>query len=114
LICSDWDVPLNYLDDFPVSGETIYKGKWYSLLFLDVFVAYDYTSVRLLNHDFRAGSYSILMKKIRQDLIDYLNETGITLEEFRCYDNPSEFFNVIPRGSPRPLGNIIDKLYLTL
>jgi len=44
----------------------------------------------------------------------HLEHTGRTLQDFRTYDNPSEFFNEIPQDGPRPLGNIIDKIYLTL
>ena len=86
-----------------------------SLLCFDTFTAYDNGSVALLKRDFNNPiNYYDLMAGIRQDIINHLRNTAATLQDFREYDNPSEFYNEIPKNSPKPLGNIIDKLYLTL
>jgi tetratricopeptide (TPR) repeat protein len=37
------------------------------------------------------------MKRIRQDIMAHLKNTGGTLQDFRQYDNPEEFFDQIPR-----------------
>jgi hypothetical protein len=117
LVCSNWCEPVHesLARDFRASPDTIYPAKWLSLLCFDTFVAYDNGSVALLKRDFKNPTdYMDLMKGIRQDIINHLGNTGATLQDFREYDNPSEFFSEIPRNSPRPFGNIIDKLYLTL
>ena len=117
LLCSNWCDPL-YADmarDFPLSGNTIYRAKWLSILCFDTFTAYDNGSVKLLKRDFKKSpDFFTLMKRIRNDIMIHLDKTGKTLQEFRKYDKPSEFFDGIPSEAPRPLGNIIDKLYLTL
>jgi hypothetical protein len=117
LLCSNWCEPLHesLARDFRPSPETIYRAKWLSLLCFDTFVAYDNGSVALLKRDFQNPTdFFDLMKRIRQDIMTHLENTGATLKVFRQYDNPSEFFKEIPAHSPKPLGNIIDKLYLTL
>ncbi len=117
LLCSNWYEPLykSLARDFRPGFDTIYRAKWLSLLCFDTFVAYDNGSVALLKRDFQNPiDFLNLMKRIRQDIKIHLDNTGATLQDFRQYDNPSEFFDEIPENSPRPLGNIIDKLYLTL
>jgi hypothetical protein len=100
---------------FRPNSDTIYRAKWLSILCFDTFTAYDNASVALFKRDFQnPPDFLNLMKRIRQDIITHLKNTGGTLQDFRQYDNPSEFFDKIPQNSPRPLGNIIDKLYLTL
>ena len=117
LICSNWCEPLHesLAHAFRPGPDTLYSAKWLSLLCFDTFVAYDNGSVALLKRDFNnPPDYFSLIQRIRSDIIKHLNITGSTIQDFRKYDNPSEFFKVIPEDSPRPLGNIIDKLYLTL
>jgi len=117
LLCSNCCEPIfaSLARDFRPDSDTLYNAKWLSLLCFDTFTAYDTGSVALLKRDFNKPiDYLTLMVRIRQDIIDHLLNTGATLQDFRDYDNPSEFFNEIPEGSPKPLGNIIDKLYLTL
>jgi len=118
LLCSNWYEPFNKLKplNFKPSGDTIYQAKWFSILFFDTFTAYDYNSVKLLKRDFQnPPNFLNLMKLIREDIINHLEKTGRTLQDFRQYDNPSEFFpEEIPKNCLRPLGDIIDKLYLTL
>jgi len=117
LLCSNWCEPLHesLARAFRPSSATIYRAKWLSLLCFDTFTAYDNGSVALLKRDFKnPNSFLDLMKRIRQDIKTHLENTGATLQDFRQYDNPSEFFDEIPENSPRPLGDIIDKLYLTL
>lgn len=117
LICTDWCEPIHKFlaRDLLPRSDTIYHAKWLSFLFFDTFVAYDNASVALLKRDFNNPTdYLNLMERIRQDIMNHFYNTGATLQDFREYDNPSEFFNQIPGNSPRPLGNIIDKLYLTL
>lgn len=117
LICSDWCEPLfaSIAREFQPNSQTLYLAKWMSLINFDAFTAYDTGSAGLIKRDFKKpGDYFTLMVRIRQDIIDHLRNTGATLQDFRNYDTPSEFFSEIPEGSPRPIGNIIDKLYLTL
>lgn len=117
LLCSNWVEPLyeNIARGFRANSDTLYRAKWLSLLCFDNFTAYDNGSVRLLKRDFNNPSnFFTLMERIKQDIIAHLRHTGKTVEEFRQYDNPSEFFNEIPSNSPNPIGNIIDKLYVTL
>lgn len=117
LICTNWCEPVyeSLAKQFPPSSDTIYYAKWLSLLCFDTFTAYDNGSVALLKRDFKnPNDYFELMLGIRQDIITHLRNTGGALQDFRSYDNPSEFFKEIPVNSPRPIGNIIDKLYLTL
>ena len=100
---------------FRPNSDTIYRAKWLSILCFDTFTAFDNGSVALFKRDFQnPRDFFNLMKRIRQDIMTHLKNTGGTLQDFRRYDNPSEFFNEIPKNSYRPLGNIIDKLYLTL
>ena len=116
LLCSNWRKPFDELKsiNFKPGYDTIYRAKWFSILFFDTFTAYDTKSVGLLNRDFQnPPDFLTLMELIRQDIMTHLEKTGGTLQDFRQYDNPSEFFK-IPPDSPRPLGDIIDKLYLTL
>ena len=117
LICTDWCEPIyeSLAIDFRPDIKTIYHAKWLSLLCFGTFTAYDTSSVTLLKRDFNNPfDYFDLMTGIRQDIINHLRKTGVMLQNFRQYDNPSEFFYEIPENSPRPIGNIIDKLYLTL
>ena len=117
LLCSNWCEPFykSMARAFPPSSDTLYSAKWLSILCFDTFTAYDNGSVALLKRDFQnPTNYFELMKRIRQDILSHLGNSGATLQDFRRYDNPSEFFDEIPENSPRPIGNIIDKLYLTL
>ena len=117
LVCSNWCEPIykSLACDFRPDSKTLYHAKWMSLLCFDTFTAYDNGSVALLKRDFNNPiNYYDLMVGIRQDIINHLRNTGATLQDFREYDNPSEFYNEIPKNRPKPLGNIIDKLYLTL
>lgn len=117
LLCSDWCEPIyeSIAKNFQPSSDTIYRAKWLSILCFDTFTAYDNGSVALLKRDFKnPPDFLNLMKRIRQDIMTHLENTDRTLQDFRQYDNPSEFFHEIPENGPKPLGNIIDKLYLTL
>lgn len=119
LLCTNW-CPVGYVEqfakDFRPSSQTIYKSKILSMLYLDVFVAYDTESVRLLKKDFPISkrSYYSMMSHIREALQKHLNENNIALPKFRIYDKPNEFFIGIPNNATRPIGNTIDKLYLNL
>ncbi len=117
LLCSNWCEPLHesIARNFRPSSDTLYRAKWLSILCFDTFTAYDNGSVALLKRDFQNPSdFLDLMKLIRQDIMTHLENTGGTLQDFRQYDNPAEFFDEIPKHGHRSLGNIIDKLYLTL
>lgn len=117
LLCTDWCDPLHesMAKDFQSKSDTIYRAKWLSILCFDSFTAYDTESVKLFNRDFdNPPNYFVMMELIRNDIITHLENTGGTLQDFRNYDNPSEFFPEIPSDSPKPIGNIIDKIYLTL
>ena len=117
LLCSDWCEPFHesMAKDFRPGSDSIYQAKWLSILCFDTFTAYDNASVALFKRDFhKPRSYLVMMSRIRQEIIFHLEKTGGTLQDFRSYDNPSEFFNEIPRDSPKPIGNVIDKIYLTL
>ena len=117
LLCSNWCEPLHesMTKDFRPGPNTIYHAKWLSILWFDTFTAYDNASVALFKRDFqKPASYLEMMRSIRQNIMEHLENTGGTLQDFRRYDNPSEFFDVIPKESPKPIGNIIDKIYLTL
>ncbi len=117
LLCTNWFEPLHesLSRDFRPKSDTLYHAKWLSLLCFDTYTAYDNGSVALLKRDFNnPPNFLILMKRIRRDIMIHLENTGATLQDFRQLDNPQEFFYEIPQNSPRPLGNIIDKLYLTL
>ena len=117
LLCTNWceSTHESFARNFQPSPDTIYRAKWLSILCFDTFTAYDNGSVALLKRDFQnPPDFFILMKRIREDIITHLKNSGRTLQAFRQYDNPSEFFNEIPKDSPRPLGNIIDKIFLTL
>jgi hypothetical protein len=113
LLCSNWCEPLHetIARSFQASSGTIYRAKCLSIPCFDTFTAYDNGSVALLKRDFQNPSdFLNLIQKIRQDIITHLKNTGGTLQDFRQYDKPPEFFNEIPENAPRPLGNIIDKL----
>lgn len=117
LLCSNWSEPIyeSLAHSFRPDLKTIYHAKWLSLLCFDTYVAYDVGSVALMKRDFsNPPDYHELIKHIRQDIIHHLDKTGATLQAFREYDNPREFFNQIPINSPMALGNVIDNLYLTL
>lgn len=117
LLCTNWYEPPyeNIARDFHPDPKALYHAKWLSILCFDTFTAYDNGSVGLLKRDFKNPyDFITLMKRIRLDIIAHLQHTGRTLQEFRRYDNPSEFFDEIPKDAPRPIGNIIDKLYVTL
>lgn len=117
LLCSDWCDPLHesMAKEFRPGPKTIYSAKWLSILCFDSFTAYDTNSVRLFSRDFHnPKSYFIMMNRIRQDIMTHLDITSGSLQDFRNYDNPSEFFPDISSDSPKPIGNIIDKIYLTL
>ncbi len=116
LLCTDWYNKefRTYAESFKADISTIYKAKWLSLLQLDTFVAYDTGSVRLLVREYRGHTYFDLVSAIRNDLINHLVKNSISILSFREYDNPHEFYHDIPSDQYRPLGNIIDKLFLTL
>lgn len=117
LLCSNWCDPLHesMAKDFRPGSDSIYQAKWLSIMCFDAFTAYDNASVALFRRDFhKPPSYFVMMNRIRQDIMAHLEKTGGTLQDFRRYDNPSEFYDVIPDNSPKPIGNIIDKIYLTL
>lgn len=117
LLCSNWCEPLyeSIARDFKPGAETLYRAKWLSLLCFDTFTAYDNGSIALLKRDFHnPPDFVVLMERIRRAIMIHLESTGSTLQDFRQYDNPSEFFDQIPQNAPKAIGNIIDKLYLTL
>ncbi len=116
LLCTNWCNKefQEYAKSFKVNSSTIYKAKWLSLLQLDTFVAYDTASFRLLLREYRGLTYYDLMSSIRSDLINHMIKYSISILSFREYDNPQEFHHTIPMGQYRPIGNIIDKLFLTL
>jgi hypothetical protein len=101
--------------EFRPGPDTIYQAKWLSILCFDTFTAYDNASVALFRRDFnKPRSYFEMMKRIRRDIMTHLYNAGGTIQDFRNYDNPSEFFPEIRSDSLKPIGNIIDKIYLTL
>lgn len=117
LLCTAWcnDAWRAIAQDFKPRIETIYKAKWLSLLAFDTFVAYDTGSIRLLIREYPSRTFFDLTSAIRTDLMGHLLANSTSISSFRIYDNPSEFFHPdIPRYHPRPIGNIIDKLFLTL
>jgi hypothetical protein len=117
LLCTNWfDIPHNSLARrFKPGARTIYRAKWLSILSFDTFTAYDTSSVVLFNREFcNPATYLEMMDRIRSDIISHLDKAGKSIEDFRRYDNPSEFYPEIPSECPKPIGNIIDKLYLTL
>jgi hypothetical protein len=117
LLCSDWCHPLHesMAKEFRPGPDTIYQAKWLSILCFDTFTAYDNASVALFRRDFnKPRSYFEMMKRIRRDIMTHLYNAGGTIQDFRNYDNPSEFFPEIRSDSLKPIGNIIDKIYLTL
>ncbi len=116
LICTNWACePLHrLLGEFSPCGETMYMAKWMSLLAMGTYVAYDRGSVRLLKKDYdKPKTYRELMASIRKSLIDHLVQNNTKIDQFCLFDNPKEFFS-IGSSTPRPIGNIIDKLYLVL
>lgn len=116
LLCTAWCSPFDAaMAEFKPNSDTIYRAKWLSILYFDTFTAYDNGSIALFKSDFRTPeTYLQMMTRIRSDILLHLAKNNKTIEDFRNYDNPSEFFPEIPTGSLKPLGNIIDKLYLTL
>jgi hypothetical protein len=116
LLCTDWCSPFYAARaEFRPSSDTMYRAKWLSILNFDTFTAYDNGSIALFKRDFRTPeTYLQMMTRIRLDIMLHLEKNNKTIEDFRNYDDPSEFFPEILPVSPRPLGNIIDKLYLTL
>ena len=76
LICTDWesDPFVEISESFRPAGENIYMAKWLSLLAMGIYIAYDSSSVGLLNRDFdRPITYRHLIGKVRADLIMHLN-----------------------------------------
>lgn len=116
LLCAEWynQEFRNIAESFNANINTIYKAKWLSLLQLDTFVAYDTASVRLLVREYQGNTYFDLLSAIRDDLINHLTANSTSILAFREYDNPHEYYPTIPITQYRPLGNIIDKLFLTL
>jgi hypothetical protein len=117
LLCTEWSAePFTSLcRKFKPGSDNIYFSKWMALLSLNIYVAYDNGSVSLLNRDYNnPKTYYDLICGIRNDLINHLVRNNRTIADFMFYDNPHEFFPTIPHGTYRPVGNIIDKLYLTL
>jgi len=117
LICSNWQCEhlANIARTFRPSGENIYLSKWMSLLNMGVYVAYDNGSVSLLKRDYsNPANYQMLIERFRTDLISHMQQNQININDFLLLDGPSEFYNSIPQASHRPLGNILDKLYLVL
>jgi hypothetical protein len=116
LLCSEWYQP--YCDiarSFKPGPETIYLAKWLSIISFDTYTAYDNASISLFKRDYPGSdNYLSMMEGIRLDIMAHLARTEMSIDEFRNYDNPNEFFPDIPVDAPRPIGNIIDKLYLTL
>lgn len=108
---SDWRT---LAASFKPNSDTIYIAKWMALLALDIFVAYDTGSIRLLTREYRGSTFFDLISAIRTDLIDHLRSNVTSISSFRAYDNPNEFYHDIPIDQRRPIGNIIDKLFLTL
>ena len=117
LVCSGWSIEpyASFSKEFKPGPKNIYLSKWMALLSLNTYVAYDNGSVSLLNRDYdNPKTYFELMDRIRRGLIVHLQKNRKSVSDFQLYDNPNEFYSSIPRGSFRPIGNIIDKLYLTL
>jgi hypothetical protein len=116
LLCTDWCSQLYAsMATFKPNPDSMYRAKWLSLLDFDSFTAFDNASIALFRRDFRKPeTYLQMMQRIRSDIMQHLEKNRRNIEDFRNYDNPSEFFGQIPAGSHKPLGNIIDKLYLTL
>lgn len=116
LLCTKWynEVWRKHSESFKADIGTIYKAKWLSILALDTFIAFDTVSVRLLVREYQGHTYFDLVSAIRADLIDHLRSNSISISTFRSYDNPHEFYPSIPIRQFRPIGNIIDKLFLTL
>lgn len=116
LLCDQWwnDPWRKHAESFKADINTIYKAKWLSILALDTFIAYDTASVRLFMREYPARTYYDLVSAIRADLIKHLTTNSTNLLSFRQYDNPNEYFPEIPIKQYRPIGNIIDKLFLTL
>lgn len=116
LLCTDWCSMeyKNIAKSFKANIDTIYKAKWLSILELDSFVAYDTASFRLLVREYKSRTYFDLISSIRNDLINHLSMNFTSILSFRQYDNPQEYFPDIRTDQYRPIGNIIDKLFLTL
>lgn len=116
LLCTEWyDNGWRTLcQSFKANADTIYRAKWLALLAVDTFVPYDTGSIRLLNREYGGDTYFDLLSSIRADLSSHLRTNATSISSFRLYDNPNEFFTTIPLGHSRPIGNIVDKLFLTL
>ena len=116
LLCTNWlYTPLNSCtESLKMTSKSIFHSKWLSILNMGTFVAFDTNSLRLINKDYRESTnYKEWLAALRSDLKYFLSKNGVTIDDFLMNDNPSEFFEGISI-SPRPLGNILDKLYLTL
>jgi len=119
LICTEWEPPyfakVNNGSKSKPGQSNIYTSKWLCLLSMGVFVAYDSSSILLLNKDYhKPATYLDLMTKIREALISHLYANGISISEFCMIDNPGELLGSNRSSLMRPIGSIIDKLYLTL
>jgi hypothetical protein len=116
LLCSKWlYTPFDSCTGLlKMTSDSIFHSKWLSILNMGTFVAFDTNSLRLIKKDYsKSTNYKELLAALRIDLQCYLSKNGVTIDDFLMNDKPSEFFKGISI-SPRPLGNILDKLYLTL
>ncbi len=116
LLCNNWLYPPydSYAESLKMTSDFIFHSKWLSILNMGTFVAFDTNSLRLINKDYRESTnYKEWLTALRTDLQYFLSKNGVTIDDFLMNDKPSEFFKGISI-SPRPLGNILDKLYLTL
>jgi hypothetical protein len=116
LLCTKWlYAPFDSCTaSLKMTSDSIFHSKWLSILNMGTFVAFDTNSLRLINKDYRESTnYKEWLAALRTDLKYFLSKNGVTIDDFLMNDNPSEFFEGISI-SPRPLGNILDKLYLTL
>lgn len=117
LLCTDWSYGayLELSKNFKPGSENIYLSKWMTLLSMGTYVAYDNGSISLLMRDYnKPNTYYELLRCIRSELIIHLKKNKKSIMDFCLYDNPNEFYKNIPANSFRPIGNIIDKLYLML
>lgn len=116
LLCTDWcDKDWKKLAlSFKANSDTIYSAKWLAILALDTFMAYDTRSVLLFNRDYRGDTYFDFLSNIRADLLNHLKVNNASVQSFRLYDNPNEYFPSLPPNHPGAIGNILDKLFLIL
>lgn len=117
LICTDWSQSpyMELSQSFRPGAGNIYLSKWMAILSMGTYVAYDTRSVSLLDRDYKKSeTYFVVMSRIRDDLLNHLTANNISISGFCLLDNPNEFYRTIPYGNHRPIGDIIDKLYLTL